>query len=268
MQQSASEFSIVERKWKIMEVLRERGTVNVSALSDTFQVSLSTIRRDLDKLEREGFLTKAYGGAYLREPLARERSLTERLTTQSAAKKAIAAVAAGMIQPGETFILGSGTTCQCLAHSLPADLPCTVITNDIRLAAELCQPSKITVITTGGQIDKDSAVAYGSIAEQLIARINVDKALFSVMGFSVERGLTHALLEIASYKRRVIASARQLIVLIDSQKIGRVFPYLITSPDELHTVITDEDAPSSFVGKLEALGVQVIVAKYSRPKES
>ncbi len=165
------EFSIVERKWKIMEVLRERGTVNVSALSGAFQVSMSTIRRDLDRLEREGFLTKAYGGAYLREPLVRERSLTERLTTRSGAKRAIAAVAASMIRNGETIILGSGTTCQCLARSLPADLSCTIVTNDVRLAAELCQPSKITVITTGGQLDKDSAVCYGSIAEQIIARI-------------------------------------------------------------------------------------------------
>ncbi len=83
------------------------------------------------------------------------------------------------------------------------------------------------------------------------------------MGFSVERGLTHALLEIASYKRRVIASARQLIVLIDSHKIGRVFPYLISHPSELHTVITDEDAPATFVQSLQALDVEVILAPYS-----
>jgi DeoR/GlpR family transcriptional regulator of sugar metabolism len=271
MQQDAysirPELSTVERQWKIMEVLRERGAVNVAALSDTFQVSLSTIRRDLEKLEREGFLTKAYGGAYLRESTARERSVAERLMIQSEAKEAIALAATAMIQERETIIIGSGTTCWRLARNCPADLACTVVTNDLRVATELCQRPKVTVISTGGQIRPNDPVAYGPIAEHTVGRINADKAIFSVMGFSLERGLTHALLEIASYKRRVISSARQLIVLIDSLKIGKVFPYLIASPDELHTVITDEDASPSFVASLQTAGVQVVVAERSHPMD-
>jgi DeoR/GlpR family transcriptional regulator of sugar metabolism len=271
MQQNAytlrPELSTVERQWKIMEVLRERGTVNVAALSDAFQVSLSTIRRDLEKLEREGFLTKAYGGAYLRESTARDRPVGERLMTQSEAKEAIAMAAVGLIRERETIIIGSGSTCWRLARNCPADLACTVITNDLRVATELCQREKVTVIATGGQLVTIDAVAYGSIAEHTISRINADKAIFSVMGFSLERGLTHAQLEIASYKRRIISSARQLIVLVDSQKIGKVFPYLIASPDVLHKVITDEDASSSFVAQLQAVGVEVVVATRSHQKD-
>lgn len=262
------ELSIVERQWKIMEILRERGTVGVLALSETFQVSPSTIRRDLDKLEKRGLLTKAYGGAYLHEFLVRERSLAERLMTRAEAKEAIADAAGAMIGDGETIIIGSGTTCQWLARNFPSELSCTAITNDIRLAAELCDRPKVTVLTTGGQILRDSAVAYGPIAEGTISRVNVDKAIFSVMGFSLERGLTHALLEIASYKRKIITAARQRIVLIDSHKIGRVCPHLITTPNQLDVVITDEDAPTTFVSELENQGVEVILAEYSHRRET
>ena len=249
-----------------MEILRERGSVGVLALSDSFLVSPSTIRRDLDKLQKKGFLTKAYGGAYLQKPLVRERSLAERSMTRADAKEAIAGAAAEMITDGETIIIGSGTTCQWLARSFSTELSCTAITNDIRVAAELCNRPKVTVITTGGQLVKDSAVAYGPIAERTISRVNADKAIFSVMGFSMERGLTHALLEIASFKRRIISAARQLIVLIDSQKIGRVCPHLIMSPNQLDVVITDEDAPPSFVSEMESRGVEVILAEYSHKK--
>lgn len=261
------ELSIVERQWKIMEILRERGTVGVLALSETFQVSPSTIRRDLDKLQKRGLLTKAYGGAYLHEFLDRERSLAERLITQAEAKEAIAGAAAAMIGDGETIIIGSGTTCQWLARSFPLELSCTAITNDTRLAAELCDRPKVTVITTGGQLLRDSAVAYGPIAEDTISKLNVDKAIFSVMGFSVERGLTHAVLEIASYKRKIIEAARRRIVLIDSHKIGRVCPHLITTLNQLDVVITDEDAPATFVSELDDQGIQVILAEYSRRRK-
>jgi DeoR family transcriptional regulator, aga operon transcriptional repressor len=271
MQQNAyalrPELSTVEREWKIMAVLRERGTVNVAALADTFQVSVSTIRRDLDKLEKDGFLTKVYGGAYLRESQVRERPLAERLMTQPEAKEEIAIAAAALIEERDTLIIGSGTTCCRLARNFPADQSGTVVTNDLRVATELCQRPKVTVIMTGGQILTNDPVAYGSIAEHTISRINADKAFFSVMGFSLERGLTHALLEIASYKRRVISAARQLVVLVDSHKIGKVFPYLITSLNELHTVVTDEDSPSSFVSRLRSAGVEVIVAKRSNHRD-
>ncbi len=258
------ELSAAERQWKTMEMLREQGTVEVSTLSNAFRVSPSTIRRDLERLAKEGFLTRTYGGAYLREPLVRERSLTERLMTQARAKEAIAIIAAGIIREGETIIVGSGTTCLWLARNFPVELSCTVVTNDIRLAAELCSRPKVNVITTGGQLYKDSGVAYGPFAEYTLSRISADKAIFSVMGFSLEHGLTHALLEIASFKRRVISSARQPILLIDSQKIGKVYPYLIASPDQLDTVITDEDAPPWFIEKLKALGIEVILALTSQ----
>jgi DeoR/GlpR family transcriptional regulator of sugar metabolism len=257
------ELSPAERHWKIMETLRKHGTVNVSNLSEDFRVSLSTIRRDLERLEEEGFLTRTYGGAYLRETLIRERSLTERLTTQAQAKEAIAIVAAGMIKEGETIIVGSGTTCLRLAHNFPMDISCTVVTNDIRLAAELCSRPKVDIINTGGQLYKDGGVAYGPIAEHTLSRINADKAIFSVMGFSLEHGLTHAMLEIASFKRRVIRSARQLILIIDSQKIGKVYTHLIAPPDQLDVIIT-EDVPPGFVDKVGTFGVELILAKTSQ----
>ncbi|HHV62549.1 MAG TPA: DeoR/GlpR transcriptional regulator [Firmicutes bacterium] len=251
-----------ERQLAILEALKEKGTVDVATLAGKLGVSGNTLRRDLTFLESKGYLRRVYGGATIMSvsPLeAKYVNYDTRKGLASERKDIIGMMAADMISDGDTVILDSGTTTLQIARHLEGKRNVTVITNDIKVAAELCGKRGILVVTTGGFTD-ESFSSSGVIAERTIAEVRPDKVFLSALGVSVKDGLTDGRMEQATIKRVMANAGREVILVADSSKVGKVLSCFICPVSSITRWITDNGAPPNIVADVEREGCEVVIA--------
>jgi DeoR/GlpR family transcriptional regulator of sugar metabolism len=252
---------------QIMRELLRSGQVAVDRLSEQFQVDSSTIRRDLEKLERQKLLKRVHGGAVLLDALA-HTAYADDLTFQSNSgkcaeeKNAIALAAAQLIEPGDAIALSPGTTTTQLARVLRhLQIPgLTVVTNAVNIAMELASLRGVNLILCGGMMLPDFYATVGPLAEQGLAELYVDKAFLGITGISAEHGLTGPNQLEAQTHRLTLSRAHQAIVLADHTKLGRTALYRIAPLTSIHTLITDGAAAPGQVREFENAGVVVRVA--------
>ncbi|NPV54978.1 MAG: DeoR/GlpR transcriptional regulator [Firmicutes bacterium] len=251
-----------ERQLAILEALKEKGTIDVLTLARSLGVSANTLRRDLTFLESKGYLRRVYGGATIMtvSPLeAKYVNYNTRTALASERKDIIGMVAADMIEDGDTVILDSGTTTLQIARHLEGRHNVTVITNDIKVAAELCGKRGILVVTTGGFTD-ESFSSSGVIAERTIAEVRPDKVFLSSLGVSVKDGLTDGRMEQATIKRVMANAGREVILVADSSKVGKVLSCFICPVSAITRWITDDGVPPNVIAGVEKEGCEVIIA--------
>ncbi|MEK5254017.1 DeoR/GlpR family DNA-binding transcription regulator [Paenibacillus sp. FSL F4-0125] len=247
---------IADRYERIVELVNERGSIRVSELSTLCQVTEETIRRDLDRLEKVGRLLRSHGGAVSLRDRQPETPYAEREIMNAAEKQRIAREAVLMIKPGDRILLDASTTAWYMASLLP-DMPLTVLTNSIRVAAELSGKERIDVISTGGQLSRRSMSFVGHLAERSLELYHVDKMFFSCKGFHLERGASESNELQAMVKRKMIAIAEQVILLCDSSKFGiQAFTHVATT-SELDVVITDYSPETEQVKQLQELNIAI-----------
>ncbi|ANB56791.1 deoR-like helix-turn-helix domain protein [Anoxybacillus sp. B7M1] len=238
-----------ERQQKIVEIVNERLSIRVSELSKIFSVTEETIRRDLEKLEKEHKLKRSHGGAIsIREET--EIDVSEREITNVEEKKAIAQEAIKHIESGDRIILDASTTAWYLAKTLP-DIPLTVITNSIKVAVELSKKGKIQVISTGGMLLPKSLSYVGPLAERSLDAYHVDKVFLSCKGVHLANGLSESNEWQALLKKRMMEIADKIILMADSSKFGiRTFVHMASLADMDH-IITDDQIDHETKWELE-----------------
>ncbi|AIQ23338.1 DeoR/GlpR family DNA-binding transcription regulator [Paenibacillus sp. FSL E2-8871] len=247
---------IADRYERIVELVNERGSIRVSELSTLCQVTEETIRRDLDRLEKAGRLLRSHGGAVSLRDRQPETPYAEREIMNAAEKQQIAREAVMMIKPGDRILLDASTTAWYMASHLP-DMPLTVLTNSIRVAAELSGKERIDVISTGGQLSRRSMSFVGHLAERSLELYHVDKMFFSCKGFHLERGASESNELQAMVKRKMISIAEQVILLCDSSKFGiQAFTHVATT-SELDVVITDYSPATEQLKQLQELNIAI-----------
>ena len=250
----------VERRAQIVDMINLQKTVNNVELMKRFDISIETVRRDLEYLEQQGYLRRVYGGAVSTVSLSSEPEYDSRSQIHSQQKNAIAAEAAKLIKPGDTVYLGVGTTVQAMAQYMKNIGNLTVFTNALRTAVALSDIPGCTVILTGGQLRTKELTLSGFPAEENLTHFNVDKAFIGIGGIT-ESGITDFHIGEAQVHRHLVENARQSIVLADSSKIGVRAMNNICSLSQINTVITDTNASKQAVKNLEKAGAKVIVAK-------
>lgn len=250
----------VERRGQIAELISRQRTVNNAELMERFDISIETVRRDLEYLEQQGVLRRVYGGAVANMSLSSEPEYGSRSQANPQQKDAIAREAAKLIQPGDAVYLGVGTTVQAMAQHMKNIGPITVFTNALRTAVELSDIPGCTVIVCGGQLRSKELTLSGFPSEENLTHFNVDKAFVGIGGIT-EEGITDFHIGEARVHRQMLTNARQSIVLADASKMGVRGMNNVCSLDRIHTVITDNDSPKPMVKALEKAGVKVIVAK-------
>ena len=177
-----------QRKQQILQILAEEKQVMSGELSQRFNVSEDSIRRDLRELAAEGKLQRVHGGAL---PVSAAIAPIEtRKSVQIASKQAVARAAAALIQPGQVVIVDGGTTTAAMIGFLPADLSCTVVTHSPGIAVALVDHPRIEVILLGGKVFKHSVVAVGPETLEGMARINADVFFMGVTGVHPRAGFT------------------------------------------------------------------------------
>lgn len=251
-----------ERQKIILEILEKSKKVEVAELSNLLGVSEMTIRRDLDKLEQAGYLTRIFGGATLtNHPIALQLSFAEKVTVNEKEKIAIAKVAASMIQDGDTIGLSAGTTCFQIARYFPSRQNVTVVTNAINIAMELVNKGGVKLIVTSGYILERSFALVGPFAECVLDQIHINKLFLGATGVSVERGITtQDLLEASMYKA-MIRSSERVIVVADHSKIGVVSLAPILPIDKVSRLITDSGIAEDDLIRLENSGLEICLAE-------
>ncbi|WP_307893504.1 DeoR/GlpR family DNA-binding transcription regulator [Bacillus swezeyi] len=250
---------IAERQQRIVELVNERESVRVSELSKIFSVTEETIRRDLEKLEKNKQLARSHGGAVSLQPSdSSEIPYTKREIINVKEKKQIALEAVKHVKAGDKIILDASTTAWYMAKALP-DEPLTVLTNSIKVALELSDKKEITVISTGGTLLSKSLSYVGPLAEASLKTYFVDKAFISCKGLHIERGMSESDEHQAIIKRTMVNSAERTYVLVDYSKFGVQDFSRIDQLDIIHRVITDHYASPSVLQQLEEKGVEVTV---------
>ena len=248
----------------ILQELQRHGRVDAEQLSQRLQVNSSTIRRDLERLERQNLLRRVYGGALpvdIRMYSTYESELTfqENMHKQVEEKVQIARAALRFIKPGDTIALSPGTTTTHLARAIhQAQIqPLTVVTNAINIAMELSGIKNLNLTLTGGILLADFFALVGPMAEQSLGQMYVAKAFVGVAGISPEKGLTGPNGLEALTHRLTIEHATQTIVLADHTKLGNVALHAITSINSIHTLVTDDEASDELLTRFRATGLIV-----------
>ncbi|MFA3841887.1 DeoR/GlpR family DNA-binding transcription regulator [Streptomyces aureus] len=241
-----------QRRALILDEVRRRGGVRVNELTRKLGVSDMTVRRDLDALARQGVLEKVHGGAVpVVEASTHEPGFEAKSGLELSAKEDIARTAAALAVPGTAIALSGGTTTYALAHHL-LDVPdLTVVTNSVRVAdvfhgaqrSSGQQQGAATVVLTGGvRTPSDSLV--GPVADQAIAALHFDVLFLGVHGISLEAGLSTPNLAEAETNRRLVQSARRVVVVADHTKWGTVGLSSFASLDQVDTLVTDAGLPA------------------------
>lgn len=247
---------IADRYKKIVELVNERGSIRVSELSVLCLVTEETIRRDLDRLARNGRLLRSHGGAVSIRDRQPETPYAEREIMNAAEKQRIAREAIMMIKPGDRILLDASTTAWYMASLLP-DMPLTVLTNSIKVAIELSGKERIEVFSTGGQLSRRSMSYVGHLAERSLDLYHVDKLFFSCKGFHFGRGVSESNELQAMVKRKMLSTSEQAILLCDSSKLGiQAFTH-VAETNELDVVITDYKPTSEQLKQLQELNIDI-----------
>ncbi|UOQ44989.1 DeoR/GlpR family DNA-binding transcription regulator [Halobacillus salinarum] len=247
---------VAERQRKIVDLVNEKLSIRVTELSRHFSVTEETIRRDLEKLEKQNLLRRSHGGAVSVQEEQSETSYLEREITNAHEKRAIALEAVKQIIPGEKIILDASTTAWYMAKELP-DLPLTVITNSVKVAVELSKKEKVNVISTGGMLLPKSLSFVGPLAENSLTTYHVDKAFISCKGVHLRGGLTDSNEWQALIKRQMMNIADETVLMVDSSKFDiRTFVQIGRLAD-VSSVLTDDHVRADYVNAFEELNIPI-----------
>ena len=247
-----------ERQGRILEILVAQRGVRVSALSDLLGVSEMTIRRDLERLEAEGLLSRTHGGAILKQHMVEEPRYVTNVRTHTREKQRIARAAAAMIKPGETVFLGSGTTAtQVLSHVDP-ELHARIITHNLG-AVSSAQEKALDVILLGGLYRPRSNALEGALSLEVLSGFHASKFILGADGVSLEEGITTASVGLAGVERAMIRQTRgEVIVLADSSKIGVVGDFVICTLDDAQAVVVDDGVDEDVRDEMLRRGLRVV----------
>src|SRR5579863_578578 len=256
------------RRWnELLELLAADGQLQVERAAAVLGVSAATVRRDFDELARQQMLTRIRGGAVAKGvtydlPL---RYKTERHPTE---KQRIAAVAAGLVLPGQIAGLNGGTTTTEVARALAtrADLNSgaspglTIVTNALNIATELAVRQHIKIVATGGVARPQSYELTGPLATGVLEQVTLDIAFLGVDGIDAVAGaMAHHEGE-ASINRLMAERAAQVVVAADSSKVGRRAFARICTAAEVDILVTDTGIAPAEAARLADAGIKVVTA--------
>lgn len=244
-----------ERRNYAHQLLREKGHVSVSDLSDELGVSEVTIRKDLHYLEEHNLLLRTHGGAILPDRFVADRPFEEKAKRNADAKHRIGKAAANLVQNQDTLFLDAGTTTMQVARNLRHPHNLTVVTNAVNIAMELLGKTNVEVLMLGGMLRSTSASVVGPFAEEMIKQHACSKLFLGVDGFDIHHGLTTTDPMEAQVNRLMIDAAEQTVVVTDASKFGRRGLSRICGIDQIDRVITDENVPEDVRDALEERGI-------------
>jgi len=247
----------------ILTALQHSGTVSVETLSKDLNVSLVTIRRDLDSLEGQGLLRRTHGGAVSIEPLFYEpfrndRSFQAQVEKFADEKRRIGRAAAALIEDGEIIALTPGTTATEVIRGLPLHRKITVVTSTVNVAMELSKRKDLDVFVTGGHLRGDWFSLVGPTALQSLSHLLVRTVFIGADGIDPKWGLSCYNPDEAQLNSSMARHAQRKIAVVDHSKFGIVAGWRICPTSDIDTLITDSGATDEMIAPFERDQIKVI----------
>ncbi|BFV60230.1 DeoR/GlpR family DNA-binding transcription regulator [Kitasatospora sp. CMC57] len=255
-----------ERWTRLLEVLGDRGRIEVVEAAELLGVSTATVRRDMEELAQQQLLTRTRGGAVV-SGVAYDLPLRYKTARQADEKRRIARAAAGLVPPGAVVGLNGGTTTSEVARELAsrADLAehehgtaLTIVTNAINIAHELAVRPYVKTVVTGGVARPNSYELTGPLATMVLQGLSLDFAILGVNALDPRFGATTHDEGEASANRAMAERAEKVIVVADSTKLGKRAFARVCAVEEISVLVTDKDAPDELVEQYAGLGVNVL----------
>lgn len=252
---------VQERLNKIATMVQSNGMVNAGELAHDFGVSLETIRRDLELLEKKGQLKRVYGGAVASFSHGLEREYVSRTALNVDLKQAISKRAADFIKDGDTIALDLGTTAFQVAKQLVSKKSITCVTNSLPVGMELSKNSSCNVHILGGTLRNGDFSTSGFMAEWGIMNFRVDKAIISSSGVTLKSGVTDYNVAEAEVRRKMIEIANQTILVADSSKFTDDTFIKVCDLDKIDILVTDWNIPSGIEEMFRPLHTELVIAQ-------
>jgi DeoR/GlpR family transcriptional regulator of sugar metabolism len=234
----------------IAEHVLSHGSASAAELAERFQVSVMTIHRDLDELERQGIVRKVRGGVTAQPSGVFESNVSYRMKSMQTEKDAIAAKAAELIEPGMAVMLDDSTTTLALARRLEGITPLTVVTNFLESLNVLSRVRDIRLMALGGDYDPLHNSFLGVSCVESIEALQVDLCFVSTSAVSGGYAY-HQEQHIVSVKRAMLASAARNVLLVDHTKLGRAALHRVAPLSAFDRVITDDGVDTEVLRELD-----------------
>lgn len=244
-----------QRQSQIAEHVLQHGSVSANELADTFQVSLMTIHRDLDELERQGVVRKFRGGVSAQPSSIFESNVSYRMRAARAEKTAIAKRARELIEPGMAIMLDDSTTTLELARLLEGVGPLTVMTNFLETIKLLSTYRNVRLLALGGEYYPTHDSFLGVPCIDAVEALRVDVLFASTSAVSGSFAY-HQEQEIVLVKRAMIAAAKRTVLMVDHSKLGRVALHRLAPLSEIDVVLTDGNASPDTLLEMRENGVR------------
>jgi len=246
-----------KRLERLREILRIDHVVSVEELCRRLEVSAATVRRDLAQLESLGEVRRVHGGGVGTESRLEEPMFDDKTSIAAREKQRIAQAALKFIQPNDTIFLDGGSTVLELARLIRDRSNLTVVTNSLRAAIELAAQGP-RVILIGGEFRRLSQTLVGPLTRLTLDEVHVDKAFMGTIGLTLEEGLTTTDPSEAYTKELVMQHARQVFLLADHSKVGKVSFACAGQLGRVQVLITDKQVDRKFSSQLRKDGVEVV----------
>ncbi len=245
----------LERRKEILKKLQEEKKVIVGELSRQYDVSEETIRRDLEKLEKEGLAVKSYGGAVLNDSTSIELPFNERKKHNVEGKQKIAKLVADLVENGEHIMLDASSTAVFIAKAMKKKEQLTVLTNSIEVLLELADTEGWEVISTGGVLKDRYLALVGAKATEAVQQYHVEKTIISCRALDGDKGFSESNVEFAQMKQAMMKAGRQVILAADSSKLYRFAFAKVGDLKDIDILVTDEKPDARMQRLLDAAQV-------------
>ncbi|MBK8023682.1 MAG: DeoR/GlpR transcriptional regulator [Chloroflexi bacterium] len=251
-------YSSLERRDLLQRFIEKNQRVTIEQLCAEFDVSPATARRDLHVLAEEGAVRRFHGGAIASKSAPPEPPFMRRAAEQAPQKQRIGRAAAALVSDGETILLSSGTTVLEVARHLHDRRDLTVVTNSLLVMNALADAPGVTLIGLGGILRPSEQSFIGHLSDLALGELRVGKVIMGIRAIDLETGLTNDYLPEAQTDRKILSISREVIVVADHTKCGRLSSVFLAPLSVVHTFVTDTLAPPEFLDALRALGIQVL----------
>lgn len=252
-----------ERRQLIVQLVEAHNSVTVADMSDHFRVSRATIRRDLKLLSERGMIERAHGGAARRVHAIAEMPeppLPSRAELQIEEKRRIGREAAALVSDRETIIISSGTTTVEMIPYLADRTGLTIITNALNIVLALASYPSITVIVIGGILRHSELTLLGSLGEDALQNLRADRLFMGSPAIHLDYGLSAENLAEARSDQSLMESAREVTVLADHTKFGKVATVKICPISRIKRIITGRELDHAVGLQIEAHGAIALLA--------
>lgn len=233
-------MKVEERRQRLMEHIFREDHVEVERLREVFEVSRVTIHRDLESLEKQGFIRRVHGGATALPSTVLESGFQFRFNVQAAEKRAMARVAARHVQPGDVIFLDDSTTVLAMADALGADGPVTVVTNGLALIERLRAASEVNLIGLGGTYNARYNSFVGLMCERAIHSLRANRAFLST---SAVVGLTafHQSEDVVRTKVAMLDAADRAYLIVDHTKFAKTALHVLDDLARFDEIVTTSE---------------------------